>query len=405
MQEKSTAPDRIAVKVRPAAERSIRNGHPWIYEDSIVKQSKVGAAGDLAILFDQKKNKFLAAGLYDPDSPIRIKLLQFEYPATIDADWFLARVQTAYQLRQPLLATDTNSYRLLYGENDGLPSLVADVYGQVLVLKLYSAAWYPYLEFILNALQRVSNCETIVLRLARRLERLETTHRAGLGDGQLLRGGLTENPVTFREHGLRFAADPVRGHKTGYFLDHRHNRKRVGALAAGKRVLDVFAYAGGFSVHALAGGAQMVTSLDISAPALQQAQANVALNFDAAPHQVVVGDAFSELRALADAGKQYELVVIDPPAFAKQQSEVPGALHSYGRLAELGLRLVTPGGVLMLASCSSRVSTDQFYHTVEAKLQRRYPNFQVLEKTQHDIDHPIRIPEGAYLKAGFWQLR
>lgn len=397
-------PDRLAIKVRPAAERSIRNRHPWVYDDSITKQNKAGRTGDLAIVFDRQKNKFLAAGLYDPHSPIRIKLLQFGTPASIDAGWMRQAIGQAYHKRLPLFETDTNSYRLVYGENDGLPALVADVYAEVLVLKLYSGIWYPYLELLLPILREVSRCEVVVLRLARRLQALEETNAYHLADGQVLYGQLTRNPVIFREHGLLFAADPIRGHKTGYFLDHRHNRKRVGELAREKKVLDVFAYAGGFSVHALAGGAVDVLSLDISEPALQQARANVALNFTDAPHRILVADAFTALAELVEQGEQFGMVIIDPPAFAKQQREIAGALHSYARLADLGLQLVKPEGILVLASCSSRVSAAAFFETVEERLAKRRPAFRILEKTGHDIDHPIGFSEGAYLKCGFYMV-
>ncbi len=394
---------RIAVKLKPAAERMVKKRHPWIFEGSIIKQSAEGKAGDLVIVFDQKKNKFLACGFYDPDSPIKVKLLQFHQSATIDGPWFVEKIAQAYALRQPLLATDTNSYRFISGENDGMPGLIADVYDQVLVLKLYSGIWFPYLSEILPALVDASGCKTVVLRLSRKLS--EKRKAGDLVDGEVIYGVLEQEVVIFREHGLRFAANVVHGHKTGYFLDHRNNRKKIGQLSNDKTVLDVFAYAGGFSVHALAGGAQEVTSIDISSNALKMAQKNAELNSHQGIHHTKTVDAFAELEAMEREGQSFDVVVIDPPSFAKKASEIEGAKEQYRRLANLGARLVSPNGLLFLASCSSRVSADEFFELCEDGIQDSNEFFQFLEKTFHDVDHPIGFPEGAYLKAGYWRKR
>ena len=229
---------RIAVKVKPAAERAARKKHPWVFDGSITKQSTSGEAGDIAIIFDQKKNKFLALGLYDPYSPVRIKLLAFS-PTQLNNNWFQQTIENAWQLRLPLFETDTNSYRLIYGENDGLPGLIADVYDSVLVLKLYSFIWLPYLEILVSLLSIKSNTACCVLRLSRNLQ-AKPDALYGLKEGMLLFGSLEQPEVLFKEHGLTFKTDVVKGHKTGFFLDHRHNRKKVSQLSKGKRVLDIF---------------------------------------------------------------------------------------------------------------------------------------------------------------------
>lgn len=395
-------PSRIAIKLKPAAERQVKKGHPWVFEGSIIKQSGEAEAGDLAIIFDQKKNKFLACGFYDPDSPIRVKLLQFHQSAKIDSDWFKTKIEEAFELRKPLLQTDTNSYRLLYGENDGMPGFIADVYAGVLVIKLYSAIWFPYLEEIIPHLTAVSQCEVIVLRLSRNLQ--GSAHSHAFSDGQILKGALKDEVIVFREHGLRFSANVIHGHKTGYFLDHRHNRKRIGELAKDKRVLDVFAYAGGFSVHALVGGAKEVTSVDISAKALEVAQANAALNPSKGIHKTWAVDAFAGLEQMIQEGKQFDLIIIDPPSFAKRESEIATAKKKYIELARLGAKLTASGGTLLLASCSSRVVADEFFILSEEGIVSAERDFQLLEKSFHDIDHPIQIMEGAYLKAGYYRI-
>lgn len=392
---------RIAIKLKPAAQRMVKKGHPWVFEGGITKQSIDGKAGDLAIIYDNKKNKFLACGLYDPDSPIRIKVLQFHKAATINRDWFEAKINAAYERRAPLLATDTNSYRLVYGENDGLPSLVADVYKDIIVVKLYAAIWLPYLNDLLPILLEKSQCKTMVLRLSRNLQNLDL----GLEDGQILYGELDDEVVVFKEHGISFSANVIHGHKTGYFLDHRHNRLKIGNLSTDKTVLDVFAYAGGFSVHALAKGAKEVVSIDISAQALNMARQNAALNPFSGKHTTMAVDAFKGLEALIKNKTTFDIVVIDPPSFAKKESEVAGAKNSYKRLAALGCQLVKKGGLLVLASCTARITAEAFFETVEQSLKASPKKFQLLEKTYHDVDHPIGFPEGAYLKCGYYRVQ
>ncbi|MEZ4726782.1 MAG: class I SAM-dependent rRNA methyltransferase [Caldilineaceae bacterium] len=301
-----------------------------------------------------------------------------------------------------LLDGDTTGYRLVHGENDGLPGLVIDRYDQTLVIKLYTAAWLPHLADLLSALTTVQPAARWVLRMSRTLQKMPE-HGYGLADGLVLAGPPLTGPVIFLENGLRFEADPIHGQKTGFFLDQRENRARVEGLAAGKRVLNVFAYNGGFSLYAARGGARQVTSLDISRPALAAAERNFALNQQmssvaAADHQLLVGDAFQLLAQMGAAGQRFDLVIIDPPSFAKQQSETERALAAYAQLTRLGLGVLQTGGTMVLASCSSRVSAETFFATVtQAAAQLKRP-LQVFDQMTHALDHPIGFPEGAYLK-------
>lgn len=394
---------RIAIKVKPSVEKIIRKGHPWLFENGISKISHEGKAGDLAIIFDNKKNKFLAVGLYDPHSPIRVKILQANTTATIDKAWFETKIQTAYNKRLELLKTETNSYRLIYGENDGLPSLIVDVYDEVLVMKIYSLIWLPFLDILQPILLNISQCKTLVLRLSRNVEQQQKALN-GLKNGQVLHGNLDDETIIFTEHGLKFQANVIKGHKTGYFLDHRHNRKKVGQLAKGKTVLDVFSYAGGFSVHALSGGAKEVVSLDISKQALELSTQNAALNSHQGRHKTIAIDAFEGLENMRKANQKFDLVIIDPPSFAKRDTEKQRALKSYGRLAKLGVHLVAKNGILLLASCSSRVTADEFFEQVLSSIENTKRPFQIIEKTFHDVDHPIAFREGAYLKSIYLQF-
>ena len=391
---------RLAVKLKLKAEKLVKQGHPWVFEDSISKLNKQGNAGDIAVLFDQRKDKVFAIGLYDPDSPIRIKVVSAS-PVTLGIDFFKEKIALAFSKRNELLKTDTDSYRFIFGENDGFPGFIADVYKDVLVVKLYTAIWFPYLKMILPELMRVSQSKTLVMRLSRNLQR---SNAFGITDGQVLDGILSNEVVYFKEHGIRFSANVIHGHKTGYFLDHRHNRKQVGELSQGKRVLDVFSYAGGFSVHALAGGATEVISLDISAQALEVAVQNGQLNPNRGIHKTMTIDAFLGLQKLIDAQEKFDIVVIDPPSFAKSTKEIESAKHSYSRLAVLGAQLVTKDGILVLASCSSRITAQQFFDISERGITKTQRTFKRIEKTFHDSDHPIGFPEGAYLKCGYYRL-
>ncbi|MGK0379009.1 class I SAM-dependent rRNA methyltransferase [Patiriisocius sp. Uisw_017] len=394
-------PQVLAVKLSAMGERSVRASHPWIFSDSIIKINKVGAAGDIAVIFSHTTNKAMGVGLYDPDSPIKIKMLHYNEGVALNAPFFAAKIKKAFALRTKLLLTKTNSYRLLFGENDGFPGFIADVYNKVLVVKLYSSIWFPYLEVLLEQLIATSNCDTVVLRLNRKLQQ---QNNYNLRDGMVLYGELRDPTIVFKEHGVTFSANVIKGHKTGYFLDHRHNRKRVGELSQGKTVLDVFSYAGGFSVHALANDAKEVTSIDISEQALKLAKENGKLNHFAGKHNTLAGDAFELLKKLISENKKYQVVIIDPPSFAKSKKEITIALKKYKQLADLGAQLTTKGGLLVLASCSSRIAADEFFELNEATLKSHKQAFKTILKTNHDSDHPIGFPEGSYLKCGYYRF-
>ncbi|MFT7050344.1 MAG: 23S rRNA (cytosine1962-C5)-methyltransferase [Psychroserpens sp.] len=396
-------PKRLAIKLTAKGENYVQQGHPWVFSESIVKINSDAKSGDLAIIFGKRKNGMIGIGLYDADSPIRIKVIYSdEKPIQIDDAFFLRKIEKAYQKRLPLLKTETTSYRLIFGENDEFPSLIADVYDVVLVVKLYSEIWLPYLKTVLESLIRTSGCETVVIRLSRSLQQ-SSSHN--LKDGEVVYGILHNEVVQFIEHGVNFSANVIKGHKTGYFLDHRDNRKQVGLLSKNKTVLDVFSYAGGFSVHALANGAKEVTSLDISSQALEIAVQNGKLNNYNGIHFTLAGDAFKILEQLILEKQKFDVVVIDPPSFAKQQTEIQLAKKKYAQLARLGEKLTARDGLLVLASCSSRVTSTAFYDINEHALIVAKRSFSVEQKTQHDIDHPIGFPEGAYLKCGYYRFQ
>ena len=395
----------ISVQLTPPVIRAVKKGHPWIFDKGILKQNKPANPGDLAILYDQKRT-FLGIGLFDPDSPIRIRVLHRGKPATLDREWLLEKLKRIFSIRDELINdSQTTGYRLVSGENDGLPGLVVDQYEQTLVFKLDTVAWMPHLDQLTSVFCELIQPERIVLRVNRTVAAAPscpaTMKSAGVIYGTELNG-----PVVFLENGIRFEAEPIIGQKTGFFLDQRDNRERVGKLSKGKHVLNVFSYTGGFSLYAARNGAASVASLDMSKPAMAAAARNYELNMSdpgvaGSPHTLMCDDAFDAMRKLAKDGQKYDLVILDPPSFAKKQVDVAGAVEAYARLVKLGLKVLEKGGVLVSASCSARVGADLFFETVEQAAVKAGRPLTILEKTSHAIDHPIGFPEGAYLKCLF----
>lgn len=389
---------KLKVRLTPAAEKAARSGHPWVFAERVKDQNRPGELGELAVIYD-RNNKFLGIGLYDPESPIRIRMLHAGSPQTVDEAWWSARLQNALTRREGLGGKHTTGYRLISGENDGWPGLVVDRFDQTLVLKLYSGVWLSRLEEIANRLETALKPQRIVLRLSRNIQTLAQT-KFSLTDGQILRGEPLSGVVIFQENGIRFESDVLRGQKTGFFLDQRENRQRVGEMSAGKSVLNAFSFSGGFSLYAARGGAKSVTDLDISPHALEAANRNFALN-ESIPavkqclHRCVQADAFDWV---AKSKERFDIVILDPPSLAKREAERAGAIAAYENLAASGIRLVNRGGVLVAASCSAHVSPQEFSTAVLKAAQASRRPFTEMDRTGHAPDHPASFPEAMYLK-------
>ena len=391
---------RLRLRVTATAETIIRSGHPWLFADSIRAENRPGQLGELAVIFD-RNDKFLAIGLFDPESPIRVRVLHTGKPATIDAAWWQGRLTQALARREGLFDAQTNGYRCIHGESDGWPGLVLDRYDTTFVLKLYTAAWLPRLDEVVGCIQASLNPQRLVLRLSRNIQSPAKAqgHR---DDGRLQLGEKPDGPVTFLESGLRFEADVLQGQKTGFFLDQRENRRLVESLARGRDVLNAFSFSGGFSLYAARGGAESVTDLDLSEHALAGARRNFALNqavpgVAACRHDCVRADALEWLAA--KPVRKFGLIVLDPPSLAKREADRARAIGAYRQLNANGLRWLAPGGVLLAASCSAHVSTEEFFGAVRQAARESARPFTEWQTTGHAPDHPATFSEAQYLKA------
>ena len=393
---------RLRLRVTATAETIVRGGHPWLFADSIREQNRPGQSGELAVVYD-RKDAFLAVGLFDPDSPIRVRVLHAGKPVTIDESWWRENLARARRRRENLFDHRTNGYRCLNGESDHWPGLVLDRYAGTFVLKIYTAAWLPRLGEITTLIRAALQPARLVLRLSRNIQ--ETARKNfQFEDGQILSGEPLADNEVFLETGIRFEADVVRGQKTGFFLDQRENRRRVEALAGGGDVLNAFSFSGGFSLYAARGGAKSVTDLDISAHALESAKRNFALNqtdrsIAACRHETIQTDAFAWLEK--NATRKFDVVILDPPSLAKRETERAGAIQAYGKLAANGLKALSPGGVLVAASCSAHVSAAEFFEAVRGVAQKSGRRFTELETALHAPDHHATFPEAQYLKCIF----
>ena len=394
---------RLRLRVSPAAETILRGGHPWLFAESIRQQNREGTLGEYAVIYD-RNDAFLAIGLFDPDSPLRVRILHSGKPQTIDERWWRNRLIETIHRRDGLFDKETNGYRLINGESDGWPGLALDRYDNTLVVKLYTAAWLPRLEKIVALIAELFPHERLVVRLSRNIQHA-AQNSFQLVDGKIIRGAMLIGPVVFLESGLRFEADVLRGQKTGFFLDQRENRRQVETLARGRHVLNAFSFSGGFSLYAARGGACSVTDIDISSHALESARRNFALNsadshIKNCPHEIIQADVFAWLAT--NTQRKFDLIVLDPPSLARREAERARAIEAYGKLARHAIAHLKPRGVLVAASCSAHVSTEEFLNLLRETARDSKCKFKEMQTTGHPDcfppDHPATFPEAYYLK-------
>jgi 23S rRNA (cytosine1962-C5)-methyltransferase len=342
--------------------------------------------------------KFLATAAYSPASQIRARIWSWDEKETIDADFLRARLQRALDARARLFAAEaSDAMRLVHGESDGLPGVIVDRYGDVVVLQLLSAGAERWRAEFSDGVRELTGCACVFERSdadARELEGLPV--RSGV-----LYGALPAAGVHIREHGLSFGVDVAEGHKTGFYLDQRDNRKRIGELSQGREVLNCFCYTGGFTLNALAGGSASVLSIDSSAGALAQARDNLARNdLDAARAEWQEADVFKYLRTLRDRGRSFDLVVLDPPKFAPTAAFAEKAARGYKDINLLALKLLRPGGLLASFSCSGGVSAELFQKILAGAALDAGAEASIVGHFAAAADHPVLLsfPEGDYLK-------
>ena len=385
-----------ALTLKPGRDKSVRLGHPWIFSGAVAHVDGDPRAGD-TVAVRASDGTFLAWAAFSPASQIRARVWSQDAERCIDAPFFAAAVRSSCAARASLFDADHDAARLIHGESDGLPGVVADRYGDVVVLQLSSAGAEAWREVIADALLAETGASCIVER-----SDSEVRHLEGLHERTGVMRGLAPDEVLIVEDALRYRVDVLHGQKTGFYLDQRDNRAKARALARGRRVLNAFCYTGGFSLATLAGGAASVLSIDSARDALELARTNLRLN-DSLPAQRAewrAADVFTELRKLRNSGSVYDLIVLDPPKFAPTAAHAERAARAYKDINLLALKLLTPGGLLMTFSCSGGVSADLFQKIVAGAAVDARAKAVILQRLTASADHPVELgfPEGDYLK-------
>ena len=380
--------------LRPGREKALKRRHPWIFSGAVARTEGEPAPGDSVEVWSSA-GEFLAVAAYSPHSQIRARVWDW-HNRVIDGDFFRERTMRALSQRPRLLAEGAaNAVRLVHGESDGLPGMVADRYGDTVVPQLTSAGAERWREEIADALQQATGAARVWERSDADVRELEgLAPRCGP-----VRGTPPPETILIHEHGLKFQVELERGHKTGFYLDQRDNRNHLRAIASGCDVLDCFAYTGGFTISALAGDARSVAAVESSGAALELARANAELNGLSAA-EWIEGDVFQRLRQFRDQSRQFDLIVLDPPKFAPTAAHAERASRAYKDINLLAFKLLRPGGALMTFSCSGGISGDLF-HKIVAGAALDAGVVARIEGWLHAApDHPVALnfPEGEYLK-------
>ena len=380
-----------AVNIRKNKKHSLERRHPWVFSGAIFSDTSEISDGDTVTVLDHK-NHFLARGHFQ-HATISVRVLSFE-DHQLDQVFFDRKIKNAVslRLRQDLLSPTNNIFRLIHGEGDGLPGLIIDYYAGVAVIQCHSIGMFNSIDMISNALQKVDELNLIAI-YSKSSDTLP--NRQDNTDGYLY--GSCEVPHLALENGVKLNIDWVNGQKTGFFIDQRENRMLIAKYAKGKNVLNTFCYSGGFSLLALANGAKHVDSLDSSKKAIQLTDENIKLNNFESAHTSIVADTMDYIK---DLEKDYDVIILDPPAFAKHRDKRHRAVQGYKRLNANTIRQIKPGGIIFTFSCSQVVDKQLFTNTIIAAAIEAKRNVRILEQLHQPSDHPISAfhPEGEYLK-------
>ncbi len=383
--------------LKPGREKSLLRRHPWIFSGAVDKVTGNPQPGETVEVRDAQGN-WLGRAAYSPVSQIRARVWTFDPEETVDADFFRRKIQSALNRRNAAgLKQASDAIRLVHAESDGLPGLVVDRYGEILVLQLLTAGCEFWRETLADLLLEQTGATAIYERSDADVRALEgLSARTGL-----LRGSSIEPRITIIEYGLKFLVNIETGHKTGFYLDQRANRKRVGELAQGRDVLNCFCYTGGFSIYAAAGGAQSVLSVDTSSEALALGQENAQLNgMQTNNLDWLEADVFTALRKFRDQNRSWDLILLDPPKFAPTAAQAEKAARGYKDINRLAFKLLRPGGILVTFSCSGGIDAALFQKIVASAALDAGVEAQIVEYLTQGPDHPVSLhfPEGAYLK-------
>jgi len=386
----------MSIILKTGREKSLLRRHPWIFSGAVQRVDDPSAASGATVELLSFNGDFLARAAYSPTSQIRARAWTFE-DEPVDAEFFRRKIRAAINTRQRSnVERQSNAIRLIHAESDGLPGLIVDRYGDVLVLQSLTAGAEFWKETFANILVEETGIETIYERSDADVRELE-----GLQPIVGPLRGTPPNQIIITEHALRYTVNLASGHKTGFYLDQRANRLRVRELAQDRDVLDCFCYTGGFSVNALAGGAKSVLSVDSSADALNLCRENVALNnLPVTRHSSLEGDVFQLLRKFRDEGRSFDMVILDPPKFAPTSAQVEKAARAYKDINLLAFKLLRAGGMLVTFSCSGGVDAALFQKIVAGAALDAGAQAQIIEHLSQGADHPVALnfPEGAYLK-------
>lgn len=379
---------RAKVILKSGKEKSIQRRHPWVFSGAVYGVTQELTDGDLVDVVDAQ-NQHLGTGYFSDKGSIVVRLLTFGEEIFSDNFWN-EKLQSAWNLRLKLLnIEETNAFRVIHGEGDGIPGLIIDYYNKNWVIQAHSTGIFLQMEKIAKAIQANFSeyCETIYCKSSGTLPNTGTDY--------FLFGNKYETVA--KENNILFSVNWVEGQKTGFFLDQRDNRKLLGEFSKDKKVLNTFCYTGGFSIYAMSAGAELVTSVDISQKAVDLAASNMELNFPNANHKAVADDVFNFMK---ENHQIYDVIILDPPAFAKSIKSKHTATQAYKRLNIAGLKALAPNGILFTFSCSQVIDDVLFYNTVAAAAIETGRNIRVLHKLEQGPDHPTNIyhPEGHYLK-------
>lgn len=394
------------VRLKPGREKPLLRRHPWIFSGAIARADEGIANGQTVEVVDSKGD-FLAKGAYSPHSQIRVRVWTWDADVTVNRRFFRERLSRAINARQELIdLRETNAYRLVHAESDGLPGLIVDRYADCLVVQSLSSGSESWMETIVELLVSLTGLKCIYERsdadvrqlegLPPRVGRLYTDESDSRQTAEQ-----ASHIVEIQENGALFKVDLLRGHKTGFYLDQRDNRVWVGQLADDKEVLDCFSYTGGFTLACLASNAAAVVAVDSSMDALELAQANIELNgYNAHQVKMMQGDVFEMLRLFRDQARSFDLIILDPPKFAPTAAQAQQAARGYKDINLLAFKLLRPGGLLATFSCSGGVGIDLFQKIVAGAAVDAAVDAQIIERLFQGRDHPVGLhfPEGAYLK-------